>query len=82
MYSSPIVSLAFQNSDSTGGLLRKNIVSADKHVVRVWDADSGKGLTSIEPSQPGINDVLLWPNSGLIMMACDAPKMQVCYLLS
>ena len=55
----------------------RNIVSADKHIVRVWEADSGKGITSIQPQSGGINDVLLWPNSGLIMAACDAPRIQV-----
>ena len=57
------------------------MVSADRHVVRVWDADSGKGYTSVQPQEPGINDVLLWPDSGLIMMACEAPRIQVTLFL-
>lgn len=52
-------------------------MSADKHIVRIWDAESGKGITSIQPDQGPVNDVLVWPNSGLLMMACDAPKIQV-----
>ena len=56
------------------------MVSADKHIVRVWEADSGKGITSVQPPGGGINDVLLWKDSGLLMMACDSPKLLVKFL--
>lgn len=52
-------------------------MSADKHIVRVWEASTGKGITSIQPPTQGINDVLLWKDSGLLIVACDAPKIQV-----
>lgn len=55
----------------------KSVISADKNVVRVWEANSGRGITSIQPPAGGINDVLVWKDSGLIMMACDSPKMLV-----
>lgn len=55
-------------------------MSADKHIVRVWDADNGKGFTSIQPPHGSINDVLLWKDSGLLMMACDAPRMQAYFV--
>ena len=45
--------------------------------MRVWEADTGRNITSIQPPGGGINDVLLWKDSGLLMMACDAPKIQV-----
>ena len=59
-----------------GGAERK-VISADRHVVRVWDASSGAALTSIQPEKPGINDVLHWPGSGLLMLGMDAPKIEV-----
>jgi len=52
-------------------------VSADKHIVRVWEANSGKGITSVQPPNGGINDVLLWKDSGLLMLACESPKLLV-----
>ena len=55
----------------------KSVISADKNIVRVWEASTGRGITSIQPPGGGINDVLLWKDSGLIMMACDSPKMLV-----
>ena len=59
------------------GFLGKTVISADKNIVRVWEANSGRGITSIQPPAGGINDVLVWKDSGLIMMACDSPKMLV-----
>ena len=53
------------------------MVTTDTHIVRVWDADTGAGYTSIQPPAPGINDTLLWKDAGLLMLACDAPRIQV-----
>ena len=52
------------------------MISADKHIVRVWDASSGEGFTSVQPAEPGINDVLVWPDSGLMMLGMDSPRIQ------
>lgn len=52
-------------------------MSADRHIARVWDSLTGKGFTSIQPPKEGINDVLLMKDSGLMMLACDDPKIQV-----
>jgi hypothetical protein len=45
--------------------------------MQVWDRDSGEHYTSIEPAGGGINDVAVWPGSGLIMLATEGPKMPV-----
>lgn len=58
------------------GLSGRKVISADKHIVRVWDASSGEGFTSVQPPEPGINDVLVWPDSGLIMLGMDSPRIQ------
>ena len=51
-------------------------MSTDTRIVKIWDANSGENFTNIEPPEGGdINDVCLWPNSGLIMVASDAPKV-------
>lgn len=62
------------------GVGEKRVVSTDSHVVRIWDADSGAGFTTVQPKEPGINDVLLFPGSGLLLLACDAPRIEVCAL--
>lgn len=51
-------------------------MSSDTRIVKIWDALSGDNFTNIEPAEGGdINDVCLWPDSGLIMVASDAPKV-------
>ena len=59
------------------GLDAPKVVSADSHSVRVWEASTGAGVATVEPPEPGINDVLLMPNSGLFMLGCDVPQIQV-----
>lgn len=57
---------------------KRRIASADSHSVRMWDPASMETFTTIEPAHP-INDFLLWPESGLLMAACDAPRIEVCH---
>ncbi len=52
-------------------------MSSDSHIVKIWDQQSGVNFTNIEPAEGSINDVCLWKDSGLAMLACDAPKIQV-----
>lgn len=43
------------------------------YVWQVWDGDSGEGYTNIEPEgEADINDVCVWPRSGLVMVGCDS----------
>ena len=52
---------------------RDDVVGLDSSVIlapQVWEADSGEGFTNIEPGED-INDVCVWPRSGLIMVGCD-----------
>ena len=57
------------------------VISADKHIVNIWDASTAQNMTSLQPQAPGINDVLHWKGSGLIMLGLDAPRIQACPLL-
>lgn len=52
-------------------------MSADKHIVNIWDASTAQNMTSLQPQEPGINDVLHWKGSGLIMLGLDSPRIQV-----
>lgn len=57
------------------------IFSIDKRVCKIWDRHSGKPYTSIEPGS-GLNNICLVPNSGMLFMANEAPKMLVYYIPS
>lgn len=41
------------------------VVSSDRHIVKIWDINTGAGYTSIEPTEGEVNDVCLWPKSGV-----------------
>eukprot|EP00887_Chlorella_sp_A99_P002039 scaffold18.g2039.t1 len=49
---------------------------------QVWDADSGEGYTNIEPADADINDVCVWPRSGLVMLGCDTARVQAYFVPS
>lgn len=57
------------------------MMSADKHIVNIWDAGTAQNMTSLQPQEPGINDVLQWKDSGLIMLGLDAPRIQAWHLM-
>ena len=70
-YGLPIVSLNF----AADGY----VVSADSKLVKVWGSDDGQVLTNIEPPAD-INDVCVWPGSGLLFMAAETQKIQTFYV--
>ncbi|KAK9820064.1 hypothetical protein WJX72_005625 [[Myrmecia] bisecta] len=76
MYGERITHISFHSLSSDLGLSARRVISSDRHSVRIWDADSGNTYTTLEPPDGGINDVCVWPDSGLIMMGCDAPRIQ------
>uniref|UniRef100_A0A8C5X604 Nucleolar protein 10 n=1 Tax=Malurus cyaneus samueli TaxID=2593467 RepID=A0A8C5X604_9PASS len=41
------------------------IISADSRIIKMWNKDTGKIFTSMEPEHD-INDVCLYPNSGML----------------
>jgi ribosome biogenesis protein ENP2 len=43
-----------------------------RRTLQVWDASSGEGYTSLEPPEGDINDVCVWPDSGLFMVRTGA----------
>ncbi|CAA7391883.1 unnamed protein product [Spirodela intermedia] len=54
--------------------VKPKLISADCHIVNIWDPDTGDNLTSIQPSGEGsgnINDVCIFPRSGLMLFALD-----------
>ncbi|KFW88871.1 Nucleolar protein 10, partial [Manacus vitellinus] len=71
-YGLPIKSIQFQHQLDL-------IISADSRIIKMWNKDTGKIFTSMEPEH-GINDVCLYPNSGMLMTANEAPKMNIYYI--
>lgn len=51
------------------------MVSSPPPCPQIWDQATGKGYTSIEPGEGDINDVAVWPGSGLFMLATDAQRV-------
>lgn len=61
------------------------VLSLDARAVKIWDRQTGKPYTSIEAPPSGdipLNDVAIYPGSGLLVFANDQPKMQVHYIPS
>lgn len=73
-YESPILDIKWPTT--AAGRSRALVASADRHIIKFWDAASGEGFTNIEPKDGDINDICLWPGSGLVMAGCDTPRIQ------
>ncbi|XP_036119100.1 nucleolar protein 10 isoform X2 [Molossus molossus] len=71
-YGLPIKSIHFQDSLDL-------ILSADSRIIKMWNKNSGKIFTSLEPEHD-INDVCLYPNSGMLLTANETPKMGIYYI--
>uniref|UniRef100_A0A8C4W5H0 Nucleolar protein 10 n=1 Tax=Gopherus evgoodei TaxID=1825980 RepID=A0A8C4W5H0_9SAUR len=72
LYGLPIKSILFQDPLDL-------IISADSRIIKMWNKDTGKIFTSMEPEH-AINDVCLYPNSGMLLMANEDPKMNIYYI--
>ncbi|XP_043533823.1 nucleolar protein 10 [Chiloscyllium plagiosum] len=73
-YGLPIKSIEFQEQLDL-------IISADSRIVKMWNQNTGKMFTSIE-TEHEINDLCIYPNSGLFFLANESPKMNTFYVPS
>uniref|UniRef100_A0A665V4P2 Nucleolar protein 10 n=1 Tax=Echeneis naucrates TaxID=173247 RepID=A0A665V4P2_ECHNA len=71
-YNLPIKSLNFHNQLDL-------VVSADNKIIKMWNKDTGKVFSSIQP-QSNVNDVCIYPHSGMIFTANEDPKMNTFYI--
>uniref|UniRef100_S4RD17 Nucleolar protein 10 n=1 Tax=Petromyzon marinus TaxID=7757 RepID=S4RD17_PETMA len=55
------------------------VVTADSRIVKMWNQHTGKNFTSLEPEY-NINNMCLYPNSGMLFLACEASKMNTYYV--
>uniref|UniRef100_A0A3Q3MAQ5 Nucleolar protein 10 n=1 Tax=Mastacembelus armatus TaxID=205130 RepID=A0A3Q3MAQ5_9TELE len=71
-YNLPIKSLNFHDQLDL-------VVSADSKIIKIWNKDNGKIFSSIQP-QTNINDVCIYPHSGMLFTANEDPKMNTFYI--
>eukprot|EP00118_Oscarella_pearsei_P003857 m.16028 g.16028 ORF g.16028 m.16028 type:complete len:676 (+) comp26690_c0_seq2:18-2045(+) len=57
------------------------ILSSDTKIIKIWDSINGSPVTSVEPPAD-VHEVCVYPNSGLIFVATEAPKIQSYYIPS
>lgn len=75
-YEMPIKKIEFLPSAT----LDHQILSADSKSLRIWNADTGKSTTTIEPENDAVNDFLV--DSGLIMTANEGSRMNIFFVPS
>ncbi|KAM9842055.1 nucleolar protein 10 [Aulostomus maculatus] len=71
-YNLPIKSLNFHEQMDL-------VVSADSKIIKMWNKDNGKVFSSLQP-QANINDVCIYPHSGMLFTANEDPKMNTFYI--
>ncbi|CAL9782433.1 unnamed protein product [Musa acuminata subsp. burmannicoides] len=72
MYGSPILNIKWHQTLNSA---EPKIISADSHIVRVWDPNTGENMTSIEPNSGAINDICVFNESGLMLLALDSSQI-------
>ncbi|XP_058084705.1 uncharacterized protein LOC131232471 [Magnolia sinica] len=72
MYGSPILDIKWHQTLNSA---RPKMITADNHIVRIWDPEMGDSMTSIEPTAGTINDVCVFGQSGLMLLALDCSQI-------
>ncbi|CAH1775195.1 unnamed protein product [Owenia fusiformis] len=70
----PIKNIVFHKSTDL-------VLSQDSRILKLWDRNTGKAYTSIEPGTV-LTDMCVVENSGMVFMANEAPKMLTYYIPS
>ena len=55
------------------------VLSIDSRILKIWEQDTGKPFTSIEPESK-LNNLCVFPDSGLLFLANEAPKILTYYI--
>ncbi|XP_043275576.1 nucleolar protein 10 [Venturia canescens] len=74
MYGLPIRNVEFHDKMDL-------VYSMDSSIVKIWEKQTGKLYTSIE-AEHDLNDLCVIPNTGMLFMANENPKMQTYYIPS
>ncbi|XP_062111985.1 uncharacterized protein LOC133823328 [Humulus lupulus] len=77
MYDSPILSIQWHQ---VLGSEQPKLITTDSHIVKIWDSKTGDGMTSIEPAAGKINDICVFKDTGLILLALDSSQIPAYFL--
>ncbi|KAK9479100.1 WD40-repeat-containing domain protein [Lipomyces japonicus] len=80
-YGLPINNLIWLDALSNESENGPKLLSADKRIAKIWDAQDGKPYTAIEPSVD-INDVTHVPGTGLFFLANEGMPMHTYFIPS
>ncbi|OMO65302.1 pre-rRNA-processing protein ESF1 [Corchorus olitorius] len=72
MYGSPILDIKWH---STMNFERPKLITTDSHIVKIWDPETGEAMTSIEPTAGAVNDICVFNDSGLLVLALDSSQI-------
>ncbi|KAK2155613.1 hypothetical protein NP493_2061g00051 [Ridgeia piscesae] len=72
MYGLPIRNIAFHKGQDL-------VLSCDTRILKLWERETGKAFTSIEPGTE-LNNMCVVPDTGMIFLAHEAPKMLTYYI--
>ncbi|URD82642.1 NUC153 domain [Musa troglodytarum] len=72
VYGSPILNVKWHQTLNSA---EPKIISAESHIVRVWNPNMGENMTSIEPNSGAINDICVFNDSGLMLLALDSSQI-------
>ncbi|KAK9091762.1 hypothetical protein Sjap_024939 [Stephania japonica] len=72
MFGSPILNIKWHKTLNSE---RPKLITTDRHIVRIWDPETGEGMTSIEPTGGNINDVCAFEGTGLMLLALDSSQI-------
>lgn len=72
MYGLPIKDIEFHQATDL-------VVSMDRKIIKLWDQQTGKPFTSIEPSTD-LNDMCIVPDTGMLFLANEEKKMLTYYI--
>ncbi|KAJ1978440.1 Small ribosomal subunit biogenesis [Dimargaris xerosporica] len=79
-YELPIKSLNWHTASVDTVSHRHKIISADPKAIRIWDKDTGKPFTTIQPKNRDINDVCHMDGTGMLFVANEGPEMLGYYI--
>lgn len=72
MYGSPILNIKWQRTLNSQ---KPKLITTDCKIVRIWDPETGEGMTSIEPTGGAINDICVFNGSGLMLLALNGSQI-------
>lgn len=73
----PVIDIKYQRNPELE--THQMMITSDSSHVKIWGKNDGRTLASLQISQKsdgGINDLCLWPYSGLLLLALDMPHLK------